>query len=161
MKKTNKLLILTIVFALCTLCLFTSSFAAENGLQKAGDEVRNVVGGAENVVEDAGKSAANGIRGGLNAAGDATNNAMEGIKNGAEDTKNMTRNGVEGTRNTITSTTTDMTDNGYNATRTATGTGFAGANNVWMWFILAVIALAIIGLVWYYAAQNNQRNHID
>ena len=50
------------------------------------------------------------------------------------------------------------TNNGYTATRTTT----AGATNlntmnfsVWTWIILAVAAVIIVSLVWYYASQNN------
>lgn len=108
----------------------TTIFAAnevKDSLDKAGETVRNVVGGAENVVEKGG----------------------EAITSGVKDARNTMENG------TSRATETDR-DDGYTATRTATNGTFAGmSGTTWTWFILAIAALAIIGLVWYYAMQNN------
>jgi hypothetical protein len=30
---------------------------------------------------------------------------------------------------------------------------------MWMWIMLAVVAVLIVGLVWYYAAQTNNTKH--
>lgn len=124
-----------------TLVFFTSSvFAANNEVQdsmsKAGNTVRNVVGGAENVVE--------------NAAG--------AIGTGVKDIGNAVSNGVQG-----------MTNDGmgYNATRTTarttdgttSGTFLGMSANTWTWFVLAIAAIAIVGLVWYYAMQNKNEYH--
>ena len=53
---------------------------------------------------------------------------------------------------------TGIANNGYTATRTTT----AGATNlntmnssIWTWIILAVAAVIIVSLVWYYASQHN------
>ena len=52
------------------------------------------------------------------------------------------------------------TENGYNATRTATETTTNNTNNgltkdMWTWIIVAIIAIVIIALIWYYASRNN------
>lgn len=122
------------------LLLFTSNvFAANNemgdSMNKAGNTVRNVVGGTENVVEDAAGAIGTGIK-------DLGNT----VSNGAA---NITNNG-------------NNSNVGYNASRTATtgsttNNGFLGMNsNTWTWLILAIVAIAIVGLVWYYVAQNNK-----
>lgn len=140
------------VFALLiavTLIFITSNvFAANNeigdSMNKAGNTVRNVVGGAENVVEDA----AGAIGTGVGDIGNAVSDGVEGMTNDGNN------NGV-----------------GYNATRTTArtttgttnGTFLGMSANTWTWFVLAIAAIAIVGLVWYYAMQNkteyNNNNH--
>lgn len=120
------------------LIFFTSTvFAANNtigdSMNKAGNTVRNVVGGAENVVENAAGAVGNGVR---NVGNSVTDGA--GI---------MTTNGTN-------------SNTGYTTTRTGTANGatngtFLGMSpNTWTWFILAIAAIIIVGLVWYYAMQN-------
>ena len=63
----------------------------------------------------------------------------------------------------------DNGNDGYDATRTATArtandNTFLGMNSTtWTWFVLAIAAIAIVGLVWYYAMQtkNEYNNHND
>lgn len=50
------------------------------------------------------------------------------------------------------------------ATDGTTNGRFLGMSaNTWTWFVLAIAAIAIVGLVWYYAMQNkneyNNNNH--
>lgn len=112
----------------------TSSVFATNeiksSMDKAGSSIQNAVNGAGNVVKE-----------GASAVG-----------NGVKDLGNTLQNGVTRTEG---ETGTD-TNNGYTATRTATtdGTILGMSANTWTWFVLAIAALAIIGLVWYYAMQN-------
>lgn len=144
MSKSIKKLTIAILFAVITLLASSAVFANEGGLQKAGDAVRNTVGGAENAIEGAAGGVANGVKGGLNTAGEATKNTVDDAKNGM---------------NTAGTTARNTGNDGYDATRTATAGGtFAGMNStVWTWFILAIAALAIIGLVWYYAMQTRSQ----
>lgn len=132
--KTVKKLVIT--FAVLLASFFLTSFAfANNDLQKAGEGVRNVVGDAENGIEDV----ANGIGGAVKEGANAIGN---GTKNMVDTTKNSMNNGTN-----------------YAATRTNTEATFAGMNaTTWTWFVLAIAALAIVGLVWYYASQRNT-NH--
>ena len=139
---------------------FTFCFAADdnNGLEKAADGVRNVVGGAENAIENGAKDIANTSK---NATGDmekgannATNHAgTENNNTGAATTNNNNNNdGNNG-------------NNGYVATRTATGDAtFMGMNaTAWTWLVIGIAAIAIIALVWYYGTQlrNNRHDDID
>ena len=77
-------------------------------------------------------------------------NAARDVQNGAQDAGNRI--------------TGAMTDDNYDATRTTTrsadvnnGEGtFLGINGTtWAWLIIAVVAVAIIALIWMYARQNN------
>ncbi len=138
------------LLTVATLVFFTSSvFAATNevkdSMTSAGNTIRNVVGGAENVVEDAAGAIGSGVR----------------------DIGNAVRDGAEGFTNTFDNN--DATT--YNATRTTartaaestTGSFLGMSANTWTWFVLAIAAIAIVGLVWYYAMQNkneyNNNNH--
>ena len=57
-----------------------------------------------------------------------------------------------------------MTENltgDYNTTKTTADDVTASVSNnatMWMWIMLAVVAVLIIALVWYYAAQTNNHN---
>ncbi len=142
MKK--KLIISTILLTIISLLTFSYTFAANNGMENAANDVRNFVGGAENAIEDAGKDAANGIRSGINAIGD-------GAKNLTNDTQNGMSGMDEGTGTTGTGD--------YTATRTGSDTDGAGlltgvSNNVWTWLVIAIVGIVIVALVMFYAKQN-------
>ncbi len=90
--------------------------------------------------------------------------ATDAVIDGASNLANDARKGVGAIENTVENGAKDIGNamhhdntNGYTATRTATtGTTTNGMNStLWTWVILAVAALVIIGIVWYYASQNN------
>ena len=126
--KRKTLIILSILFAI----LFISTISIANNDIKDGDHsaTDTDIDGASNLANDARKGVG------------AIENTVE---NGAKDIGNAMHH--------------DNT-NGYTATRTATtGTTTNGMNStLWTWVILAVAAVVIIGLIWYYASQNN---HVD
>lgn len=126
--KRKTLIILSILFAL--LFISTISFANNDIKDGVHSATDTVIDGASNLVNDARKGVG------------AIENTVE---NGAKDIGNAMHH--------------DNT-NGYTATRTATtGTTTNGMNStLWTWVILAVAAVVIIGLIWYYASQNN---HVD
>lgn len=135
--------ILAVLVAIFLLLSTSYVFAANNevgdSMHKATNTARNVVGGAENVVEDA----AGAIGTGVKDLGNTFTDGAARVKDNAND--------------------------GYNATRTATArtannNTFLGMNSTtWTWFVLAIAAIAIVGLVWYYAMQtkNEYNNHND
>lgn len=126
--KRKTLIILSILFAL--LFISTISFANNDIKDGVHSATDTVIDGASNLVNDARKGVG------------AIENTVE---NGAKDIGNAIQH--------------DNT-NGYTTTRTATtGTTTNGMNStLWTWVILAVAAVVIIGLIWYYASQNN---HVD
>ena len=115
---------------------FSVCFAAD-GLQKAADDVRNVVGGVENTVE----------------------NAAMGVSNTSKNVTGSMENGLSS------GTTRNTSNSGYSTTRVSTGdTGIMGmSSNTWTWLILGIAAIAIIAVVWYYSMQftNNGNNRHD
>jgi hypothetical protein len=128
----------SIALAACFMIFAATSVFATNELQKAGDGIRNVVGGAENAVEGAAKGTVNAVENAGQKAGAATRNTM-----------NNAGNAVAGT------TRTGTNNDGYTATRTATNDAtFAGMNSTaWTWLVMGISAIAIIALVWYYASE--------
>lgn len=130
-----------LVTMLATILFLTSfSFAANNtknlgndikdSLDKAGNNVGNWV----NDMKDAGQNAMNNVE-----------NATEGAMNHVE---NMTNNGDSNYRY-------DGTNNGnYTASRTATFGNGTNNGTTWVWIILGIVALIIIGLSWYYMSDN-------
>ncbi len=133
------------LLTVATLVFFTSSvFAANNEIQdsmtKTGNTVRNVVGGAENVVENAAGAIGTGVR----DIGNAVSNGFEGMTNDGNN------NGMGYNATRTTARTTDGTTN---------GTFLGMSANTWTWFVLAIAAIAIVGLVWYYAMQNKNEYH--
>lgn len=139
LKKTFSLLI-AIFLIFITTNVFAMNGEFSESMNKAGNNIRNVVGGAENVVENA----ASDIGAGVQNIGNAfTDNDMNN--------DNMDNGSLE--------------NGGYAATRTATPRTTANTNsgigtNAWTWIILAIAAILIVGLVWYYAKQNkNEYNN--
>lgn len=136
---TKKILgvIVAVILMFATSYVFAANNEMGDSLHKASNTVRNVVGGAENAVGNAASTIGTGVK-------DLGNTFTDGAAR-------VTNNG------------TNQVNNGYNATRTATtraattgGDTFLGMSaNVWTWFVLAIAAIAIVGLVWYYAMQNN------
>lgn len=114
------------------LCIATLSFATDNVKNAVNSGVNTVVDGVDNLGSD--------VRNGI---GDVEN----GIENVFKD---------DGEAMTFTNETGN-----YNASRIDTSTAGitgAGTDTLWIWVIVAIAAIIIIGLVWYYASQDNAIN---
>lgn len=132
MKK--KLLVVAILLSVFSFLLISSAFANTN-MDTAVNGVRNFVGGAENVIEDAGQGVTNGVKNGMNTIDNGARNMTAGTSNG-NDNYNASR--------TTTRATTDSNT-----------TGMFNTTNIWTWVVLAIVGAVIVGLVMYYAKQNN------
>ena len=134
----KKKLLISLAIILASIFSFTVCFAAD-GLEKAADDVRNVVGGVENTVE----------------------NAVRDVSNVSKDVTGSVENGMNSdTHNSMSRT------NNYNTTRVATGSSNMSGGmsaSAWTWLILGIVAIAIIAVVWYYSMQltNGRNNHDD
>lgn len=141
--------IITILVTCFTLLLFSNIAFAEN----AGEEVKDSWDKTTQSMQNAGATVGNTMQ--------AAGNNIEGTMKNAGDKMGTA----------LTGTNDDMRKNNddnpalYSATRTSTDTGFLGMGNNTMWttwLILAVLTVAIVGLVWYYGMQNtkstNSRN---
>lgn len=147
------------LIAILTFCMFiiiASPVFASNLVNDAGNTLNNIKDGAQNMVRDAGNS--------LEKAGDSIGNmardGMNAVHEGAKDLGDGAAN-MAGSVNEETSRT-DRGAGDYTASRTSLTDTATSGNEAIMWTILAVIALVIIGLVWYYGVQtqgNNRDNY--
>lgn len=146
--KSKLLIIFSIILAI--LFISTISFAnndVKNGIHSATD---TMVDGVSNLANDV----RSGVRTAENVIEDGAKNLGNAISDGAQDLGNTVSDGINDVDRTITD------NDGYTTTRTATGTTSNTMNSsLWTWIILAVAAVIIVGLVWYYAAQTENRNH--
>lgn len=87
----------------------------------------------------------------LDKTGDSVRNAAGDVMNTIDGDNNRTRNN---NNNNYTNGT------GYNAVRTSVDQMTTGnmSTTTWIWIILAVAAIVIVAMVWYYAVQNNDRD---
>ena len=118
----------------------TNAELADQEGSDAVNTVRNVVGGAENAVEDAAKDISNSSR-----------NATEDMENGANE---MTEKMTENNGGNYMAVRTSTNDNGETTLMGMTAT-------TWTWIIMAIAAIVIIALVWYYASQARNNYESD
>lgn len=137
--------IFIISFILVALFFSFSYVLATNDGNTMINNVRNTIGGAENVVENTANDITGAVKNGFNTVGDKTENAVNDVTNAGD---NMMNNTNDNTNYTATRTATDTTTN------TDTNTTDM-ANNVWTWIIVAIIAITIIALIWYYTTRSN------
>ncbi len=95
------------------------------------------------------------------AVNSASSTLIDGTKNLAADVRNgvgNVENGIEGalTMDNMNTTNMQTTSNDYTATRTSSTTNATGMNTstMWVWMIVAIAAIGIVGLVWFYASQH-------
>ena len=177
---TKKIFVL--IIAILLIFATSSVFAAneiKDSMDKTGSTVKNIVDGTGNVLRDTGAAISNGARNlgddvanGAKNMGEAIGNGArdvgETINNGARDAGSAVRNGASQITGDFTRNDNRSNDNGgsYTVARTSTegGTIMGMSANTWTWFILAITALAIIALVWYYAMENKNaygKHHND
>ena len=123
--KRKFLLISTLLIVL--LSITASTVFANNAL--------NTIG---NVAEDVTSAAGNVLTTGVDAVG----NTVDGVATGIT---NMGNNNRSGNSNT-----------GYTATRTNTNATWLGMDaTMWTWLIMAILGVAIVAMIWFYAKQDN------
>lgn len=129
---TKKVLI-SIIALLYTLFFTSFAFATtsmENGAKDVGTEV---------------KDSFDKLEGGAKDMGNTVKDAITDVGNAMTDNKDNLSN--------------NSNDNSYTATRTSatSNTSLFGmsTNTMWTWLILAIVAVAIVSLLWFYGSQNN------
>lgn len=130
-----------ISFAMIILCLCCSvCFAAqENSNVNLGEEITDS----------------------LDKTGDSVRNVADDVMNGVN---GNTRNNRNNNNNNYDTRNNNMDNNvftnGYNAVRTSVDDVATGnmSTTTWIWIILAVAAIIIVAMVWYYAVQDNNRD---
>ena len=136
--------ILLFVLSITTIC-----FATDNVKSTISNVTNDVVDGVNNLGED--------VREGI---GNAENYVEDGINNLSENFRNDSQNAEDDMQsysdNMETGTPTETTDS-YGTTRTSAdiNTNNNTIASIWTWISLAIAAVVIVGLVWYYAMQNS------
>lgn len=84
------------------------------------------------------------------------------VENTIENTMNDAGNAISTTMNNVDNTMDNTMDNNnigtnYTATRTSADITNSGTDmsTLWVWITVAIAGAVIVGLVWYYGAQNN------
>ena len=138
----KSLLILFIFF--CIICISNICFA-----NNTANNIKNGVGSVTNTIVDGAKNLATDVRNGVGA-----------VENGCEGALTMDDMNTRNDDNDNNNNNTATTNNGdYTATRTATTRDATGAfgmdtSTTWVWIIVALASIVIVGLVWYYGTQN-------
>lgn len=135
-RKSFMLLIALIVLSFSTICFATDT----------ANNIKNTVNGATNTVVDGAQNLAEDVRNGVGTAENMVENTAEDIGNAAMDGANY----IE-----------DTGDNAYTTTRSVAEDVTNGNNmtaSTWTWIAVAIAAVVIVGLVWYYASQNNHKH---
>ena len=99
----------------------------------------------------------------LDKTGDSIRNVADDVMNGVDgNTRNNRNNNTNnnGNDNRTGYTDNNAFNNGYNAVRTSVDDVATGnmSTTTWIWIILAVAAIIIVAMVWYYAVQDNNRD---
>jgi len=131
--------IFTVVFAILAL-LFCSSFVFANN--NLGEELKDSWNKTEESMRNVGSAVEN-----------TTENITAGITNINNNDNN--KNGIMGM--------SANNGDGYAATRTSTASATANSglgSIAWTWIVLAITAVVIISLIWYYANQENNQTRI-
>ena len=151
----------TAIIAFC----FNYTFAADmmNGLENAANNVRNTVENAENTVENVARDVSNTSK---DATGAIENEAskMTETQNNDNSRNDTDKNADNLHDNTTAKGMTDANTGNYTATRTATTDNqrlFGMNSTTWIWLIMAIVAVAIIGLVYYYSAAVTSKHHYN
>ncbi len=151
MYKKSFILVSVILFVLC---IFSGFVSATNA-------VKGTVSNVTNTVVDGTANLANDIRSGV---GNAENGIEDALKMDNVDNNNTDNNNND---NIVTNATRDdniarTNDGDYTATRTTAGGAMTdNTSTMWVWLVVAIAAIVIIGLVWYYGTQNNTTHHDD
>ena len=133
MKRKSFLLLILLLISLSTVCFANNM----------GNDVKNAVNGATNTVVDGVQNLTEDVRNGIGAAEntieDGARNIGDAVMDGANDFMNA--------------------EDDYTATRTGAEDVSIINNTVattWTWIAVAIAALVIVGLVWYYASQHSK-----
>ena len=97
----------------------------------------------------------------LDKTGNSVRNVAEDVMNGVDGNNRNARNSNNNNRtNTNNNQDNNVFTNGYNAVRTSVDDAATGnmSTTTWIWIILAVAAIIIVAMVWYYAVQDNNRD---
>ena len=148
--------IFTVVFTFLAL-LFCSTFVFAN--DSLGDELKDSWNKTEGTMQNIGSAVSN-------TAQDIMGNTDNNDDRSSDDNGTMgmsTDNANNNNNGGIMGMSADN-NGGYTATRTSTTNATAGngLNSIaWTWIIMAITAVVIVSLIWYYANQENNQTKVN
>lgn len=101
----------------------------------------------------------NGIHGVTDSIVDGTERLGDDVRNGISNAEDTVENGARDIGTAVSEGAKDMTQtagNGYSAVRTTAAdvtTSNTTNSSLWIWLTLAIAAVIIVALVWYYGTQ--------
>ena len=114
--------------------------------------------------DDMSNDVKNGVNSATNTVVDGVQNLAEDVRTGIGNAENTIENGARNIGDAVMGGTNDgmnAGDNDYTATRTATE-DISVINNTaattWTWIAVAIAAIVIVGLVWYYASERTHKH---
>jgi len=134
MYKKSFILGLAVLFALFIL----SSFTYANS-----EDVKNAITNVTDTMVDGTTRLVDDVRSGVGSAENGIENMLD--MNNKDNTRTVENTNDDG----LVQDTMD-----YTTTRTTADMETTNNSNLWVWAILAIAAVVIIGLVWYYGMQN-------
>lgn len=134
MYKKSLILVFIILFVLCIFSGFVS----------ANDDIKNGVSNAANTVVQ-----------GVNRLGSDVRDGLGNAENGIKDALKINNNDNNAQNTTNNNNSMARTNNNYTTARTANNLTTNNTSTLWIWLVVAVVAIVMIGLIWYYGSQNN------
>lgn len=168
-----KKIFMSLAIIMLTLCCLSVCFAADNNSNvNLGDELTRSLDKTEDSVENVTGDVMNGITSDTenNRNADNRNNNMNNddtinFRNSDNRNNSMNNNNTNNYNTNGNNRNNNNTDNnvfteGYNAVRTSVDEITTGnmSTTTWVWIILAVAAIIIVAMVWYYAVQDNRKD---
>ena len=161
-----------LTFIIVLSIVFCSSFVFATNNENMTNGISDAMNNAENKTENAVQGATNVVRDTVSGITDTTKNAVNGLTDSAKNTVNDITNSTDEKNNynndnntamtTNNSTTTANTTGNYTTSRTSANGTLMGMNSTtWIWIIMGVAAVTIIGLVWYYSMQLTEKSYDD
>ena len=149
MYKKSLIIVSTLLFVIC-ICA-GSVFATDGGTT---ENIKNGVTNVTDTVIDGVSRMGADMRNGISNAENSIENTFDMNNNGDANNGGTNNDGTNNDNNNDDMALTGSRD-GYTTTRTTNDVTTNNTNNMWVWLIVAVAAIVIIGLVWYYGTRNN------
>ena len=138
----KKKFLLTSVLLITLLAVMASRVLANNIINTVENAAQNVTSAAGNI---------------LTTGVDATKNTVNDISTGTKEAENTVAAGITNMGNTNRSGNSNTTN--YTATRTSASATWLGMDStMWTWLIMAILGVAIVAMIWFYAKQDNNEH---
>ena len=134
----------SIIFIITVLALlFFASFSFATNL---GNDIKDSMQKAGNTISNMANDVTSASENMMNNMGNSMNNVMSGMRNTMNNDNSNNRNISE----------TNSNNGNYTTSRVSALEDTTNNGMMWIWIVIGIAALAIIGLSWYYVSDNNR-----